>query len=59
MADFPTKSFEDIFLQFITDVSKEYVKEEIISEKQREQIIMYHQNQVERDRKIRNEIFGL
>ncbi|MCM3241551.1 hypothetical protein M3598_02230 [Cytobacillus oceanisediminis] len=59
MADFPTKSFEDIFLQFIKDVSKEYVKEEIISEKQREQIIMYHQNQVERDRKIRNEILGL
>ncbi|WP_368298361.1 hypothetical protein [Cytobacillus firmus] len=59
MADFPTNTFEDIFLQFISDVSKEYVKEEIISEKQREQIIMYHQNQIERDRKIRNEILGL
>ncbi|MBU8768271.1 hypothetical protein [Cytobacillus oceanisediminis] len=59
MADFPTNSFEDIFLQYITDVSKEYVKEEIISEKQREKIINYHQKQIERDRKIRNEISEL
>ncbi|MBG9450042.1 hypothetical protein ABE67_12030 [Cytobacillus firmus] len=59
MADFPTNSFEDIFLQYITDVSKDYVKEEIISEKQREKIIKYHQNQIEKDRKIRNEILGV
>ncbi len=59
LADFPTNSFEDIMLQFVIDVTKDYVKEGIISEEQREKIINYHQKQIEKERKIRNEILGL
>lgn len=46
-------------LQYVTDVTKEYVIEEIIIEKQRERIINYHQKQIDKERKIRKDIFGL
>jgi hypothetical protein len=56
LAEFPNNSFEDAMLQYVTDVTKEYVKEEIISEKQRENIIQYHKKQIESERKIRKDI---